>query len=56
VDREDALQAWLSSRGEHRKQDAGEVYGARDGQDCPFYDRAVDRAFAELGVELAALV
>ncbi len=56
MNREDALQSWLSLRGEHRKQNGDEVYDARDGQDCPSYDRAVDDAFAALGVELVALV
>ena len=56
VDREDTLQAWLNSRGERRQLGGDEVNDVRDGQDCPSHDRAVDDAFAELGMELAALV
>jgi hypothetical protein len=54
--RDEAIVAWLSSRGADAKEGGGAASAARDGQDCPSYDRAVDEAFGELGVELVALV
>jgi hypothetical protein len=54
--RDDALVAWLRSRGVARKEDGGATSDDGDGQDCPPCDRAVEDAFAALDVELVRLV
>jgi hypothetical protein len=57
IRRDDALVAWLSSRGDDRDEEAddlGAVGG--DGQDCPSYDDAIDDAFDALDVAFGALV
>jgi hypothetical protein len=54
--REDGLLSWLTSRSESSERNTDDGDDARDGQDCPSYDGAVDDAFAELGIELGALV
>jgi hypothetical protein len=52
----DALLAWLSSRGVGRREDGDATPDVGDGQDCLSCDRAADDAFAELGAEVLALV
>jgi subtilisin-like proprotein convertase family protein len=54
-DHDEALQAWLSSRGARQERSPGEWYDSHDGEDCSSSDR-VDEAFAELEAGLAALV
>ncbi len=54
--RDEALVAWLNSRGVGRREDYGATLGVGDGQDCPSYDHAVDDAIDVLDAELVALL
>ena len=53
---DDALLAWLSSRGNGGKNDATDIVAALgDGQDCPSYGDAKDGAFDALEVAFSGL-
>jgi subtilisin-like proprotein convertase family protein len=54
--RDEALLAWLSSRGVDAKEGGGAAPVVRDGLDCPSYEGSVDDALDALGAELVALV
>jgi subtilisin-like proprotein convertase family protein len=54
--RDEALVAWLSSRGVGRREDGGAAPAVGDGQDCPSYEDSVDNALDALGAELVSLV
>jgi hypothetical protein len=56
VRRDDALVAWLKFRGVDRREDDAAISDVDERQDCPSHDQAFDDAFAEFGVEVAALV
>jgi subtilisin-like proprotein convertase family protein len=54
--RDEALVAWLSSRGVGRREYGGATPAVGGGQDCPSDDQVVDDAFDALDAELVALV